>query len=185
MKTAVIEGAWQLPRGRITGVIYLLYFLTATLAAWLVSRGFFLPGKVINLIAYAFYIVVTLLFYAMFKPVSRAVSLVAAVVSLAGCAVSVLNVFHVASRVNPLYFFGPYCLLLGYLILRSIFLPRILGALLVLAGAGWLMFLWPPFALTLSTYIEVVGIVAEAALMLWLVARGVNVERWRAQAGFR
>lgn len=185
MKTEVIEGAWQSPRARITGVIYLLFFLTATLAAWLVSRGFFLSGKVINLIAYAFYIVVTLLFYAMFKPVSRAMSLLAAIMSLAGSAVSLLYIFHITPRVSPLYFFGPYCLLLGYLILRSIFLPRILGALLVLAGVGWLMFLWPPFALTLSTYIEVVGIVAEAALMLWLVARGVNVERWRAQAGFR
>jgi hypothetical protein len=183
VKTEVIERAWQLPRARIAGLIYLLYFLTAIVAASMAGRGFVLSGKVINLIAYAFYIAVTLLFYALFKPVSKMVSLLAAVVSLAGCAVSVLNLFHVASRVNPLFFFGPYCLLLGYLILRSTFLPRVLGVLLVLAGVGWLMFLWPPVALTLSTYIEVVGIVAEAGLMLWLVARGVNVERWRAQAG--
>lgn len=56
-----------------------------------------------------------------------------------------LEQFHVAplSR-SPLLFFGPYCLLIGYLILRSTFLPRILGVLMALAGFGSLAFLSPP-----------------------------------------
>lgn len=81
-----------------------------------------------------------------------------------------------------LVFFGFYDLLIGYLILRSAFLPRVLGALMALAGLGWLTFLSPPFANHLSPYNLVLGFVAELLLMLWLLVMGVNVERWREQA---
>jgi hypothetical protein len=81
-----------------------------------------------------------------------------------------------------LVFFGVYCLLIGCLILRSIFLPRFLGALMALAGLGWLIFLYPPLAEQLFAYIVIVGIAAEALLMLWLLVVGVNPDRWREQA---
>jgi hypothetical protein len=71
----------------------------------------------------------------------------------------------------------------GCLILRSTFLPRILGALLVLAGIGWIAYLSPVVANALSNWIKGLGILAEASLMLWLVARGVNERRWQEQAG--
>ena len=74
------------PRARITGVVYLLYFLTAISAEVFVGRGRFVIYDAVNLIAYAFYIAVTLLFYYMFKPVNRSLSLLAAVFSLVGCA---------------------------------------------------------------------------------------------------
>jgi len=82
-----------------------------------------------------------------------------------------------------LVFDGLFLLVLGYLILRSTFLPRILGGLVALAGLAWLAFLAPPLAKDLSTYVEVVGAVAEAALMLWLLVKGVNSQRWNQQAG--
>jgi hypothetical protein len=81
-----------------------------------------------------------------------------------------------------LVFFGMFNLSIGYLIFKSTFLPRILGVLMALSGVGWLTFLSPPAANHLLAYIEVVGIVAEAALMLWLLVKGVNVERWKEQA---
>jgi hypothetical protein len=81
-----------------------------------------------------------------------------------------------------LVFAGPFQLLIGYLIFRSTFLPRILGVLVALAGVGWLIFLWPPLASALLTYIEVLGFIAEAALMLWLLVMGVNAQRWQEQA---
>jgi Domain of unknown function (DUF4386) len=173
------------PRARITGAVYLLYFLTAILGQFLASRkGVY--GDAVNLISDAFYIAVTLLFYEMFKPVNRGVSLVAALFSLVGCAIMILDLFHLApSHLSPLLFFAPYCLLLGYLIFRSTFLPRILGVLMVLAGLGWLMFLSPPLAKHLSLYIEILGVLAEGLLMLWLLVKGVNVSRWKEQAKVR
>jgi hypothetical protein len=80
-------------------------------------------------------------------------------------------------------FFGVYCLLIGYLIFRSAFLPRILGVPMAFAGLGWLTFLSPPLANYLSPYILVLGFLAELALMLWLLVMGVNVPRWKEQAG--
>jgi hypothetical protein len=79
-------------------------------------------------------------------------------------------------------FFGVYCLLIGYFIFRSAFLPRILGAPMAIAGLGWLTFLSPPLADYLSPYILVLGFLAELSLMLWLLVMGVNVQRWKEQA---
>jgi len=81
-----------------------------------------------------------------------------------------------------LVFFGFYCLLIGYLIFRSTFLPRILGALMAFAGLGWLTFLWPPLANHLSSYNLAAGILGEGSLTLWLLAMGVNAHRWKEQA---
>jgi hypothetical protein len=45
-----------------------------------------------------------------------------------------------------LVFFGFWCVLIGYLILRSTFLPRIIAVLEVLASLGYLTLLWRPLA---------------------------------------
>jgi hypothetical protein len=89
-----------------------------------------------------------------------------------------LNPFHI----NSLVFFGFYCILIGYLILRSTFLPRILGALMVLGGLGWLTFLSPPLASYLAPYNMFPGILGEGVLTLWLLAVGMNDQRWKEQA---
>ena len=171
------------PRARITGAVYLLYFLTAVFGEVFVGRGRLVVYDAVNLIAHVFYIAVTLLFYYMFKPVNRSLSLLAAVFGLAGCANDVLGLFNFAPyKISSLVFFGPYCLLIGYLIFRSTFLPRILGVLMALAGLGWLIFL-SPLAKHLSTYLKVLGFLAEASLMLWLLVMGVNAQRWKEQAG--
>ena len=52
---------------------------------------------------------------------------------------------------------------------------------MALAGLGWLIFL-SPLAVYLSTYLKVIGFLAEAALMLWLIVMGVNAQQWTAQA---
>jgi hypothetical protein len=57
-----------------------------------------------------------------------------------------------------------------------------LGVLMALAGLGWLTFLAPPLANALSPYVLVLGFLAELSLMLWLLVKGVNVQRWKQQA---
>jgi hypothetical protein len=169
-------------KARMTGVVYLLYFLTAISAEAFVGRGRLVLFDAVNLVAYAFYIAVTLLFYYMFKPVNRSLSLLAAFFSLVGCANDLLGLFNVAPyKISSVVFFGPYCLLIGYLIFRSTFLPHILGVLMALAGVGWLIFL-SPLENRLSTYLKVLGFVAELSLCLWLIVKGVNAQRWKEQA---
>jgi hypothetical protein len=79
-------------------------------------------------------------------------------------------------------FFGFYCLLIGYLIFRSTFLPRLVGVLLALAGVGYLTNLYPPLEHALSLYPQVPGLLGEGSLTLWLLVVGVNAERWKKQA---
>jgi Domain of unknown function (DUF4386) len=79
-------------------------------------------------------------------------------------------------------FFGMHCLLVGYLIIRSTFIPRIVGALMMFGGLGWLTFLAPPLAGSLLPYSLAPGTLGEVTLALWLLIRGVNVGRWKEQA---
>lgn len=84
-------------------------------------------------------------------------------------------------------FFGCFCALLGYLIIRSWFFPRIIGAFLVAAGLGYLvnsfaMIVSPPFHASLQPYVLWPVALGEMSLMLWLIIVGVNSAKWRQQA---
>jgi Domain of unknown function (DUF4386) len=171
-------GASPLFKARIAGLFYLLVFVTGIVSLVSVrSRG------AANLVASGCYVVVTILFYQLFKPVSRGLSLLAALFSLVGCVLGALMSFHLAPAwPNSLGVFGVYCLLIGYLILKSTFLPRILGALMMFGGLGWLTFLSDRLAGSLSPFNMAPGIIGELALTLWLLVKGVNAERWYEQA---
>jgi hypothetical protein len=84
-----------------------------------------------------------------------------------------------------LVFFGLYCLLVGILILRSSFLPRILGVLMVLGGLSYVLFLSPALVRSLHPYILVFPGVGQISLTLWLLVIGVNVQRWKKLANVR
>ena len=164
-------------KARIAGCLSLLSLLAAVLGEFVVRR-FEVPG---DLIAVSGNIVVTLLLYDIFRPVNRNLSLLAASFNLVGLTCG-------AFRWNPrgvditVVFAGFSCLLIGYLILRSAFLPRILGPLMAIAGLGWLTFLSPSLAHYLSPYNLALGILGQESLMLWLLVMGVNEQRWKEQA---
>jgi hypothetical protein len=84
-------------------------------------------------------------------------------------------------------FFGIQCILIGYLVARSTFLPRILGVLLAIGGtcyviASFANFLTPSFGPRLIPFIMPVALIGEGSLTLWLLVKGVNVQRWKDQA---
>src|ERR1019366_4809432 len=82
-----------------------------------------------------------------------------------------------------LVFFGFWYVLIGYLIVRSTFLPRIIGSLGVLAGFGYLTLLWQPLAHYLYPYNLALAGPGEISLILWLIVKGVNVGKWKETAG--
>jgi len=76
-------------------------------------------------------------------------------------------------------FWGLWLLPLGLLVFRSGFLPRLIGVLLAIAGAAYVwdsgtQLLFPGHA-TISQF----TFVGEVLLPLWLLIKGVNVERWQ------
>jgi Domain of unknown function (DUF4386) len=86
-----------------------------------------------------------------------------------------------------LVFFGFHCMIVGYLLFRSTFFPRILGVALAIGGLGYLANIFAtaipaPVEAHLFPYIMLPAGVAEIALTLWLIIRGVNGVRWKEQA---
>ena len=84
-------------------------------------------------------------------------------------------------------FFGIQCISIGYLVAQSRFLPRILGVILAIGGACYVIasfanFLAPSFGPHLVPFMMPVALIAEGSLGLWLVVKGVNVQRWNEQA---
>lgn len=81
-----------------------------------------------------------------------------------------------------LLFFGVHCLVMGVLVARSGFVPRVLGVLLVVAGVGYVVdtlgrTLLVEYARWESIFLVVVfvpALVAELSFALWLAIRGVG-----------
>jgi hypothetical protein len=222
-------------KARIAGVFYVLTALTSVIGESFIPGKLVIPGNAIAtannilahqdlfqlafaalLIAVVFSVALTALFYELFKPVNRSISLIAAFVHLVGLAIlsfsglllfapmvvlkggKYLSVFKVEQLHALAYmflqlnieawnafiaFFGFYCVLIGYLIFRSAFLPWIIGVLMMFAGIGYLTFLLPAFSVYLSPYNLAPAALGELSLMIWLLAMGVNNQRWKEQAG--
>ena len=81
-----------------------------------------------------------------------------------------------------LIFFGFETLLRGWLVFKSGFLPRFLGVLSMVAGLGWLTFLWPPLGSQAFIGVALFAIAGVIATTGWLFIRGVDDVKWRARA---
>jgi Domain of unknown function (DUF4386) len=165
-------------KARIAGALYLLSLLTAAFTELFFRGRLNLAG---GLIAVSGMIAVTLLLYDIFKRVNRGLSLLAAFFSLVGLTFEALRLQPQGVNL-AIVFDGFHCLLIGYLIFRSTFLPRSLGALMAFAGLGWLTYLSNPLVNYLSSYNLASGLLGEGSVMLWLLLMGVNVQPWKEQA---
>ncbi|MBE9509820.1 MAG: DUF4386 domain-containing protein [Bacteroidetes bacterium] len=79
-------------------------------------------------------------------------------------------------------FFGFHLALLGYLVFKSCYIPRILGVLLVVAGLGYLIdnfvkFLLPNYDLAIS----MITFIGELLFMLWLLIKGAKIPEMKNQ----
>lgn len=164
-------------KARIAGILYLLAVVTA------VFGEFIVPGKLgpaAVFIPVTSYIVATLILYDIFRKVNGSVALLAASFGVVGLVLEALPLNPRGVNI-AMVFHGFYCLLIGYLTVRSSFLPRIPGVLMAFAGLVWLMYLSPPLERYLSPYNTAFGLFGEASLMLWLLVMGVNNQRWKEQ----
>ena len=100
-----------------------------------------------------------------------------------------LTVLSLSLRLNDMgmVFFGLHILSLAYLIRRATFLPKILGPLLVVTALCYFASTFANFFdLSFKTYllpfVAIGGLLGEGSLTGWFLFKGVNVERWKAQA---
>ncbi len=90
---------------------------------------------------------------------------------------------HGVGFVISLVFFGFYCALIGWLILRSGFIPWFVGALMMTGGLAYAAYsftdlLFPSLAASLTGPTLMLGSLGEGVLTLWLLIFGLNTKRW-------
>jgi Domain of unknown function (DUF4386) len=169
-------------KARMAGVLFLFLVLTSTFTEFFARGRLSLAAHVAaGVIEVSCMIAVTLL-YDIFKPVDRRLSLLAASFNFVAITLELLQFLPHGVNIG-LGFHGFYWILIGYLILRSTFLPRILSALTAIAGLCWLTFLSPTLTNYLSPHILASAFLVEGSVFLWLLVIGVNAQRWREQAG--
>lgn len=161
-------------------------------------------GVAANLFATACYAAVTVVFYALFKVVNRRLALLMMFTSLTALAIwtsgslsqlaatlvvrggdtsgpgrSKPSCSSNGTRMPPrsASLFSAYCFLIGYLLIKSTFLPRPVGLLMMSGGVGLLTYLSPALADDLYPYNAVPALVGETSLMLWLLSTGVNAQQ--------
>lgn len=170
-------------------------------------------ATVANLIATLCYIGVIGLLNELLRPVQPGISRLAVLFGLSGCIVaastaglqltapallspeasaafapSVHALLIAGARASSvgLTLFGCYCLLLGWLVYQSDFIPKVFGALLMLSGLVWLfgnlaLLVEPRLA---RQFLVIVGVAAlgEILFTLWLLFKAVDPARWEAAA---
>ena len=145
------------------------------------------------------YVVVTAILYQLFKSVCPTLSFLAALFSMIGIAVLAASMtillfpiyvdgpstafdalrLHGAAYNLTGLFFGPYCALIGWLVLRSRSLPVWIGWLMLLAGAtfvfdGSLELTAPAVAKRIPDAVMLISLVAEGSLAIWFAAFGAR-----------
>ena len=84
---------------------------------------------------------------------------------------------------SALIFFGCTCLVNGYLIFRSGYLPKAIGVMMQMAGLSYLIacvaaLFAPALANLILPAILIPSLIGESAFCLWLLVKGVNLTKW-------
>src|SRR6266581_2604813 len=152
----------------VPGMLIVVSDAAATLANVRAHEQLFRLSILAGLLGIGFHIAWSYLFYQLFKPVSRSISLLAVSIALQGFSnilqaapLIILQEGQALTALSPeqmnalafillrlsgrafntyLAFFGVWCVLIGYLIAKSRFMPRIIGLLEALSGLCWVTF---------------------------------------------
>ncbi len=168
----------------ITGLLYSLNIAIGILAIFWTQHDK-ATADLLNLAGAAEYALVVCFLGRLFETAARGLSWSVAGIGLVACAVSaamIVHLFAVPPGVNPVVVFGPYCLGLGAVIVRSGLMPRLIGILLMAAGISWLTFAVPTLAHRIAPWNTLGGAVPELLLTLWLIAAGIRRQPVRVPA---
>ena len=228
---------------RIAGILYLIIIIAGIFAEFFVRQSLIVPGDATatannimaseglfrlgiagDLIMIMCDVALALIFYVLLKPVSKALSLLAAFFRLGQAAIlglNLLNLFFVLQLLSGadyltvfgadqlyalvllfltghsigysigLVLFGLSLFVLGYLVFKSGYFPKILGVLLIVAALGYLIdsfasFLLPNYDDYEAMFALVVflpAFVGELSMCLWLLIKGVKVEQTQLRPG--
>jgi hypothetical protein len=215
---------------RVAGILYLIIIIfgifaevfvrlklivtgnaTATATNIMSSQPLFRVGFAADSIMLLSDVAIAILFYILFKPISRVLAILAAAFRLTQAAILGLNLLNYyaalllltgtgyavvfkADQLNALVmlfldmhshgydlgllFFGLSNLILGYLVVKSGYFPRILGYGLIAAAVVYLSgslsrFLLPDYA-SLIEPVYIIPLVTELSFCLWLLVKGVK-----------
>lgn len=211
---SLVAGGWG--ESHVPNTLLIANDLAGTAHRMANSVGIFRSSFAAYLVEAACDITLNVLLYALLRPVSRTLSLLAVCFGLMGTAIFAAGEMlyfaaalpavdtDVARAISPeakatltylcltIYgygfgifamFYGVAAGIRGYLILRSGYLPRALGALVILGGASFiaenfLIVVTPRYHLP---YVVAPMILAMASLMLWLLIKGVDRAQWDAK----
>jgi hypothetical protein len=165
------------------------------------SEMLFRIGIVSDLIGQVFQILMTLALYDLFRTADKKYAALMAVLGLMIVPIAMLNqlnqfailtllstanysqvMFYVSQFGYGLFiaqiFFGLWLFPLGYLVIESRYIPRILGILLIIAGFGYVIdsfgkFLFPNYNPTIAIF----TFVGEVTFLPWLLIKGAKMPK--------
>jgi hypothetical protein len=215
---SLVAGGWG--ESHVPNTLLIANDLAATAHQMAGSVGIFRSSFAAYLVEATCDITLNVLLYALLRPVSRTLALLAMCFGLMGTAIfaagemlyfaaalpavdaDVARVISPEAKATLTYlcltiygygfgifamFYGVAAAVRGYLILRSGYLPRALGAIVILGGASFiaenfLTILSPQYHLP---YVIAPMILAMVSLMLWLLIKGVDRAQWDARQAAR
>lgn len=187
---------------RIGGALYLVNILAGAFAIGYVQAAvtnvhsqelLFRSGAAAHVVVTMTNVPLALIFYELFKVVSRRVALLFVFFTLVATAIEAAGIVNQLSAlafggtsaydVSTVFFAGD-ALSIGYLIYRSTFMPRVIGVLMVIDGVAYLVnsfatILAPGLAAHLVPYIQLPILLGEGSVTVWLLVFGINVARWQ------
>jgi hypothetical protein len=167
-------------------------------------EGLFVSGIFSFLVNFTCDLPVAWALYLLFRPTHAALSLLTAWFRLAYTAISFVALLNLVSVVhlvrNPEHqafgaqvmlrldafahdwgiafvLFGIHLVLLGYLVYRSTYVPKLLAVLLAIAGVGYVVFHLGPYLFPHTDFgLLFITFFGEAAFMFWLLFRGAGIK---------